>query len=83
MEYVWMGLVGLVSGWLAGLIVKGGGMGLFGNLIVGIVGAFLGDWILRDKLGVTIGSGMLGGIATATIGAIILLLVMGLFTRKR
>jgi uncharacterized membrane protein YeaQ/YmgE (transglycosylase-associated protein family) len=39
-------IVGIVAGWLAGQIVRGGGFGLIGDLIVGILGAFIGDWLL-------------------------------------
>ena len=64
-------LVGLVAGWLAGQFVRGGGFGLAGDLIVGVVGAFLGGWLL-PLIGVSL-TGILGSIVTATIGAVILL----------
>jgi uncharacterized membrane protein YeaQ/YmgE (transglycosylase-associated protein family) len=83
MELLWLALVGLVAGWLAGFIVKGGGLGLIGNLVVGVIGAFVGDWLLRGVLEISIGSGMTGSIITATIGAIVLLLVVGLFTGRK
>jgi uncharacterized membrane protein YeaQ/YmgE (transglycosylase-associated protein family) len=70
-------LVGLVAGWLAGQIVRGTGFGLIGDLIIGIVGAFIGDWLL-PQLGIYIGVGIVGAIINATIGAILLLLVMRL-----
>ncbi|HPA71436.1 MAG: GlsB/YeaQ/YmgE family stress response membrane protein [Spirochaetes bacterium] len=67
-------IVGLVAGWLAGLIWKGGGFGLIGNLVVGVVGAILGGWIL-GILGFS-HYGLIGTIITAVIGALILLWVI-------
>ena len=74
-------IVGLVAGVLAGLLV--GGVGLIGNIVVGIVGAFVGGWIF-DQLGVgTPFSGLAGTIFTAFIGAVVLLLILNLVTRGR
>ena len=70
-------VVGLVAGWLAGQIVRGGGMGLVADLAVGIVGAFIGSWVL-PKVGIMLGAGLLASIVNATIGAIILLLIIRL-----
>ena len=72
-------LVGAVAGWLAGQIVKGHGFGLVGNIVVGIVGAFLAGWLLPG-LGLGL-SGIVGSIVYAAIGAIILLLLIGLIKR--
>jgi uncharacterized membrane protein YeaQ/YmgE (transglycosylase-associated protein family) len=47
MEFLYFLLIGAVSGWLAGQLFKGGGFGLFGNIIVGIIGAVIGGWIAR------------------------------------
>jgi uncharacterized membrane protein YeaQ/YmgE (transglycosylase-associated protein family) len=69
--------VGLVAGWLAGQVVRGAGLGLVGDLIVGILGAFIGSWLL-PQLHIVLGSGILAEILNATIGAILLLLVIGL-----
>jgi uncharacterized membrane protein YeaQ/YmgE (transglycosylase-associated protein family) len=74
MLLIWL-LVGAVAGWLAGVIVKGGGFGLLGDIVVGIVGAFVGGWLLT-RLGVTIGTGLVSVIATATIGAVALLALL-------
>lgn len=74
-------LVGTVAGWLAGQIVRGRGFGLFANLVVGVLGAFLAGWLL-PKLGVSIGGGLPGEIVQAMIGAIILLVLIMLL-RKR
>lgn len=73
-------LVGAIAGWLAGLIVKGYGFGLVGNIIVGIVGALLAGLIF-PQLGVSIGAGIVGAIVHATIGAVILLFLLRLIKR--
>ena len=73
-------LVGLVAGWLAGQLVAGGGFGLIPDIAIGIVGALIGTWLL-PLLGVHIGSGMINAIIVATIGAVILLLIVGFFRR--
>jgi uncharacterized membrane protein YeaQ/YmgE (transglycosylase-associated protein family) len=70
-------LVGLVAGWLASQIVRGVGFGLIGDLVIGIIGAFIGDWLL-PRIGVVLGVGIVSAIINATIGAIILLLVIRL-----
>src|SRR5204863_2648323 len=69
--------VGVVAGWLAGQIVRGTGFGIVSDLVVGIIGAFIGDWLL-PRLGVHLGVGIIAAIADATIGAILLLLVVRL-----
>lgn len=68
-------LVGIVAGWLAGRLVRGAGFGLIGDLLVGIVGAFIGTWFL-PKLGIHLGTGVVSAIVNATLGAILLLLVV-------
>jgi uncharacterized membrane protein YeaQ/YmgE (transglycosylase-associated protein family) len=73
-------IVGAVAGWLAGQIVKGHGFGLVGNIVVGIVGAFLAGFLL-PRLGLMIGGGLVAAIINAAIGAIILLVIIGLFKR--
>jgi uncharacterized membrane protein YeaQ/YmgE (transglycosylase-associated protein family) len=75
-------IVGLVAGWLAGKIVRGAGLGLIANIAVGIVGAFIASWLF-PQLGISLGGGMFRHIVNATIGAILLLLVIGLFTGPR
>lgn len=76
---IWL-IVGGLAGWLAGLIVRGYGFGLLGNIIVGIVGALIAGWLL-PQLGIMIGGGTLGEIINAVIGAVILLLIIGLIRR--
>ncbi len=73
-------LIGAVAGWLAGVILKGGGFGLIGNIIAGVVGSFVGGWLFKT-LGVSIGTGLVSTIITAAIGAIVVLLVVGLIKR--
>jgi uncharacterized membrane protein YeaQ/YmgE (transglycosylase-associated protein family) len=73
-------LVGAVAGWLAGLIVKGFGYGLLGNIVIGIVGAFVASLIL-PQVGLSIGSGIFGAIIHATIGAVIVLFLIRLIKR--
>ncbi len=72
--------VGAVAGWLAGQIMKGYGFGLVGNIVVGVVGAFIAGLVL-PAIGVSIGSGILGSIIHSTIGAVILLFLIGLIKR--
>jgi uncharacterized membrane protein YeaQ/YmgE (transglycosylase-associated protein family) len=76
---VWL-VVGALAGWLAGVIVKGGGFGLIGDIVVGILGAFIGGWLF-PKLGFVLATGIVGVILTATIGAVLLLLVVRLVRR--
>jgi len=67
--------VGAIAGWLAGKIVKGFGFGLLGNMVVGIVGAFVAG-ILLPSLGIVISAGIFGAIIRATIGAVVLLFLI-------
>ncbi|CAM2146900.1 MULTISPECIES: GlsB/YeaQ/YmgE family stress response membrane protein [Paraburkholderia] len=73
-------IIGAIAGWLAGLLVKGGGFGLIVDIIVGIVGAFIGGW-LAGVLHINIGGGMISSIITAIVGAVILLFVIRLVRR--
>ena len=70
-------IVGAIAGWLAGLIVKGFGFGLIGNIVVGIVGALIAGWLF-PRLGFTVGGGILAAIIHSTIGAVILLVLIKL-----
>jgi uncharacterized membrane protein YeaQ/YmgE (transglycosylase-associated protein family) len=72
-------IIGAVAGWLAGTIVKGGGFGLLGDIIVGILGAVIGGW-LAGELGIGAG-GIIGSIFIATLGAVVLLLIIRLIKR--
>ena len=73
-------IVGAIAGWLAGQIVRGFGFGLIWNVIIGIVGAFIGVWLLR-QLGFSPFAGFVGSIVNATIGAVIMLVIVGLIRR--
>jgi uncharacterized membrane protein YeaQ/YmgE (transglycosylase-associated protein family) len=68
-------LVGAIAGWLATVVVTRYGFGLGVNIVIGILGGLLGSWLF-PKLGLAIGSGLIGSIATATLGAIVILLIV-------
>ncbi len=72
--------VGLIAGWLAGQVMKGGGYGVVGDIILGVVGAYLGSWIF-GMLGVVAG-GTIGTIVVATIGAIVLVFLTRLIKKN-
>jgi uncharacterized membrane protein YeaQ/YmgE (transglycosylase-associated protein family) len=82
MEIVVTLIIGAAAGWLGSMIFKGSGLGLIGNIIVGIIGSVLGYWIL-GKLGVSLGSGWIGAILTGALGAIVILAVLNLIFRRR
>ncbi len=75
-------ILGAIAGWLGGQVYKGSGLGLIGNIIVGILGGFIGYWGL-GKLGVSLGSGYIGYILTAAIGAIALLFLVNLIKGRK
>lgn len=75
-------LIGTVAGWLGSVLYKGSGLGLIGNIIVGIAGSFLGYWLL-GKLGVSLGSGWIAAVLTGAIGAVIILFLLNLIIKKR
>ena len=76
---IWI-IVGAIAGWLAGMVVKGGGFGLIGDIIVGIVGAVIAGWML-PQIGIVIGSGIVAAIIDAFNGAVILLVILRLVKR--
>jgi uncharacterized membrane protein YeaQ/YmgE (transglycosylase-associated protein family) len=73
-DILWFLLIGLVAGWLAGMIMKGSGFGLIGDLVIGVIGALLGGFLF-GLLGIT-AYGLLGSLILATIGAIVLLVLI-------
>jgi uncharacterized membrane protein YeaQ/YmgE (transglycosylase-associated protein family) len=73
-------LIGAAAGWIAGQILKGYGFGLVGNIVVGILGAVIANWLL-PLIGVHIGGGIIAAIINAVIGAVILLLLIGFFKK--
>ncbi len=77
---IWLAL-GAVAGFIAGQIMKGRGFGVLGNIIVGILGSFLGGFIF-NQLGMSAGGGMIGSIITAVIGAVVLLFIASLVRRN-
>ena len=79
MDIIWFLIIGLISGWLAGQIMRGGGFGIVGDIIVGVVGSLIGGFIFRS-LGIAT-YGLLGDIIMAVIGAMILLFVLRLIRR--
>ena len=82
MHFLWFLIIGAVAGWLAGILVKGSGFGLIGDLVVGILGAFIGGWLFT-QFGVGMG-GMpveIGALIVATVGAVVLLFVIRLIKK--
>ena len=79
MSIFWFLLVGLVAGWLAGIIMRGHGFGMVGDIIVGVIGALIGGYLF-GALGIT-AYGTFGAIAMAAIGAMVLLFLIGLVRR--
>jgi uncharacterized membrane protein YeaQ/YmgE (transglycosylase-associated protein family) len=77
MEFLWFILIGLTAGWLAGQLMKGGGFGLVGDILVGVVGALLGGFLF-SMLGLSAGGGLIGSLIVATIGACVLLFLLRL-----
>jgi uncharacterized membrane protein YeaQ/YmgE (transglycosylase-associated protein family) len=80
MELVWFILIGLAAGWLAGQLMKGGGFGVVGDIIVGVIGALLGGFLFHT-LGVSAGGGLFGSLVVATIGAVVLLFLLRLIKK--
>lgn len=82
MEIISTIIIGAIAGWLGSTIFKGSSLGLFGNILIGIIGSFVGNWSL-DKLGVSLGTGWIGAILTGAIGALIVLFLLNLIFKKR
>jgi uncharacterized membrane protein YeaQ/YmgE (transglycosylase-associated protein family) len=80
MGLLWFLIVGLIAGWLAGVLVKGGGFGVVGDIVIGVIGAILGGWLF-STFGAAPGGGLLGSILVATIGAVVLLVVVRVLKR--
>jgi uncharacterized membrane protein YeaQ/YmgE (transglycosylase-associated protein family) len=80
----WIGyiIIGAIAGWLAGKIVKGAGSGLLMNIVIGIVGALLGGFLLSFFLD-TAGGGWWFTLFTALLGSVLLLWLLGLVQRKK
>ncbi len=82
MELIVTIIIGAVAGWLGSTIYKGTSLGILGNIIVGIIGSFVGSWSL-GKLGVSLGAGWVGAILTGAIGAVIILFLLNLIFKKK
>ena len=80
MYIVYVLVIGALAGWLAGLIMRGGGFGLLGNILVGVVGAVLGSFLF-GLLGIYTTS-LIGSLTTALIGAIVLIFIVRLIRRS-
>lgn len=80
MSFIWYIIIGILSGFVAGKLMRGGGFGLVVNLIVGIIGGVLGGWVF-SLLGISAG-GIIGSLITSVAGAIILLWIVGLISRS-
>ena len=77
---LWFVLIGLVAGWLAGQLVKGDGFGILADLVVGMIGAILGGFLL-PMIGVSAWSGLVDRLIVAIFGAVVLVLSMHQFKR--
>ena len=75
MDLLWFDLIGLVAGWLAGQVMQGGGYGTVGDIVIGVLGAVVGGVVFR-LAGLSAGGGLLGSLIVATIGAILLIVVL-------
>lgn len=81
MYFLWYIIIGILAGFIAGKLMRGGGFGLFTNLLVGVVGGVLGGWMF-GLLGIAT-TGLLGSLITSTVGAIVLLWIVSLFNNKK
>jgi len=77
MNFLWFLIIGAIAGWLAGMVMKGRGFGLLGDLVVGILGAILGGWLF----GAYFGGGLVGSLLVAFLGAVILLFLVSLIKK--
>jgi uncharacterized membrane protein YeaQ/YmgE (transglycosylase-associated protein family) len=80
MQILWFLLIGAMAGWLAGLLTKGQGFGVLGNVVVGVVGAVIGGHI-EQFLGVAVGHGFVSSLMTAIAGALVLLFIINLIRK--
>ena len=74
-------LLGALAGWITGKLLKGEGFGTVGNIIVGIAGALVGGW-LQKLTGIQLGGGMIGGLVSAVLGAVVLMFVVGMVKKN-
>ena len=76
-------IIGAIAGWLGGTIYKGSGLGLIGNIIIGVLGSSVGYWLLGSVLHISLGEGWIGAILTGAIGAIVILFLINLISKKK
>gem|GEM_PF-29861 len=76
-------IIGAIAGWLGGTIYKGSGLGLIGNIIIGILGGIVGYWLLGSVFHISLGEGWIGSILTGAIGAIVILFLINLIFKKK
>ncbi len=81
MDIIWFLLIGLAAGFLAGVLTKGSGFGIVGNLIVGVLGAILGGFLFR-LVGLS-ADNIIGSLITATVGAIVLLFLLSFVAARK
>lgn len=74
MQWVWFILIGIVAGWLAGQLTKGGGFGMVGDLVLGVIGALVGGFVF-GLIGLE-ATGMIGSLITATVGAVLFIALL-------
>ena len=80
MSFIYFIIIGGIAGWLAGKIMKGGGFGLVMNIVLGIIGGMVGGWVF-NFLGLSTDGGMIGSLATALVGAVLILYVARLIKK--
>ena len=80
MNFLLFLIIGALAGWIAGKLIRGGGFGFVGNLVVGIVGAVIGGHMF-SYLGLEVGDGLIGSLVTSVIGALVLLFIVGLIKK--
>ena len=76
-------IIGAIAGWLGGTIYKGSGLGLIGNIIIGLLGNGVGYWLLGTVFNISLGGGWIASILTGAIGAIVILFLINLIVKKR
>ena len=80
MGFLYWIIVGLIAGWLAGVVMKGGGYGVLVDIILGIVGGIVGGWLF-GALGIFPGGGLVGSIIVAFVGAVVLVAITRMLRR--
>lgn len=80
MGFLWYIMIGLIAGYAAGKLIRGGGFGLLVNLLVGVIGGVLGGWLF-SLLGINADGGIVGSLITSTVGAVFFLWIVSLFKK--